>query len=257
MVNKTIALVDGDIVVYRAAAAVEKAVDWNGDGVYTYTADIDAAKDHYTQAMQIILSDLKADDYRIAFTGSENFRKEVFPAYKAKRSRKPLVFADLRQWVIDNADSKLMPALEADDILGIWMTLTTGPLASMRKVCVSLDKDLLTVPGIHYNMASRTIEHVSEERAIRKFLMQVLTGDAVDNYPGCPGIGPKTAEKILDIGEDATPSRLWAAIVKTYEKKGLTEADALVQARCARILWQEDYNFTEGKPILWTPPAPE
>jgi DNA polymerase-1 len=48
---------------------------------------------------------------------------------------------------------------------------------------------------------------------------------------------------------------MWQAIVTTYEKAGLTEDDAIIQARCARILRYEDID-NEGEIILWTPPVP-
>ena len=45
----------------------------------------------------------------------------------------------------------------------------------------------------------------------------------------------------------------WEAIVKAFNKKGLTEADALKTARLAKILQNEDYNFKKKEPILWQP----
>jgi hypothetical protein len=48
-------------------------------------------------------------------------------------------------------------------------------------------------------------------------------------------------------------SHAWELIVEAYAKKDLTEADALQQARVARILRFDDYDFNKKKPILWTP----
>ena len=45
----------------------------------------------------------------------------------------------------------------------------------------------------------------------------------------------------------------WARVVRTFESRGLTEEDALVQARVARILREGDYDFAERQPILWSP----
>ena len=82
--------------------------------------------------------------------------------------------------------------------------------------------------------------------------MQVLTGDATDGYPGLPGLGPVGAEKVL-LGRDLLDElKCWEAIVAAYVKKGLTEADALVQARMARILRAEDYSAYKGVK-LWEP----
>jgi len=59
------------------------------------------------------------------------------------------------------------------------------------------------------------------------------------------------ATKILEDAEDP-----WAAIVATYESRGLTEDDALIQARCARILRACDYDFKRREIILWQPARP-
>ena len=49
---------------------------------------------------------------------------------------------------------------------------------------------------------------------------------------------------------------LWAVVLAAYEKAGLTEADALAQARVARILRASDYDFKQKKVKLWNPPKP-
>ena len=46
---------------------------------------------------------------------------------------------------------------------------------------------------------------------------------------------------------------MWSAVVSTFEAKGLTHADALLQARLARILRREDYDRETGEITLWTP----
>ena len=84
-------------------------------------------------------------------------------------------------------------------------------------------------------------------------MKQTLTGDTVDCYPGCPGVGPVKAQRILD--EDGDEYDLWLNVVMAFEKAGLTEEDALVQARLARILTTSDYNYDKEEPILWTAPT--
>jgi DNA polymerase-1 len=86
---------------------------------------------------------------------------------------------------------------------------------------------------------------VSEREADRNHMIQTLTGDRTDGYPGCPGIGPARAEKIVDGG--------WDAVVDAYVKAGLNEATALTQARLARILRKGDYVRKTGLVKLWTP----
>ena len=78
-----------------------------------------------------------------------------------------------------------------------------------------------------------------------------MAGDNTDGYAGCPTIGIKRATSIFE-----EKGYTWKAVVETFEEKGLTEADALVNARLARILTTEDFNHDTQQPILWTP-APE
>ena len=68
-------------------------------------------------------------------------------------------------------------------------------------------------------------------------------GDRADNYAGCPGVGDVTARKLLE--KDCS----WDTVVSAFEKVGLSEEDALVQARVARILRNTDYKGTQV--ILW------
>ena len=87
---------------------------------------------------------------------------------------------------------------------------------------------------------------VTQEQADYNHLLQTLTGDSVDGYSGCPGIGPKRAEKILETCD-------WDSVVSAYNKAGLEEQDALVQARVARILRWGEYDKRKKEPILWNP----
>jgi len=48
---------------------------------------------------------------------------------------------------------------------------------------------------------------------------------------------------------------MWSAVVDAYESKGLTEEDAVMQARMARILRAEDWDFGKKAPRLWCPPV--
>jgi DNA polymerase-1 len=83
-------------------------------------------------------------------------------------------------------------------------------------------------------------------------MKQTLTGDPTDGYGGCPGVGKaKVAKALTKKTEDQT---LWELVVQQYVSKGLTEADALVQAQVARICRADDYDFINKRPIPWHPP---
>lgn len=247
-------LVDGDILVYQAAAAGETKVDWGDGEVSRDAGDLDAAYADLQRRVANLQDAAGADKAVVCVSGAGNFRLAFWPTYKGNRkeANRPLLVDALRVRVVEEGGYQ-RPMLEADDILGI---LATHPkLIPGERVIWSLDKDLKTVPGLHFDGAGVT--RVTREEADRFFFMQVLTGDATDHYPGLPKVGPKKAEAILNAAEASANKPIrevaWPAIVAAYEAKGLTEADALIQARCARILRHTDYDFQKKEPILWTP----
>jgi DNA polymerase-1 len=253
---KKVLLIDGDVLVYKTAFAAERVIDW-GDGLHTLDSNGGEACTSIDFQINALTELLKADEVVVALTCHEtlNFRKSFYPPYKENRvvKRKPLCWKALREHLVSKWNAKIKSNLEADDVLGILSTLYHP---KEQRIIVSIDKDFKTIPGHFYNMAdgkSGQIQEVTETDADYNFLTQTLTGDTVDNYPGCQGIGPKSAAKIL--GEHRDLGTLWAAVVKAYAKAGFGGEYTLTQARCARILRASDYNFTTKEPILWSPPS--
>jgi DNA polymerase I len=257
----TTLLIDADPFIYAAAHATQSTYDW-GEGVVSTVAYGEEARDKFKTDIAKVLGHFDAGTRAIlCLSDAEpSFRKDFWPAYKGGRGARPLVYKPLREWVLQEySDTYLRPRLEADDILGI---LGTHPkIVPGEKVLVASDKDLLQVPGLHFNPQKPADPHrVSTVAGDRLFFTQILTGDSVDNYPGCPGIGPKRADRIIQDAIDASAHLagtvfhcVWEPIVAAYAKAGLTEHDALIQARCARILQHQDYDFSKKEPKLWQP----
>ncbi len=255
-------LIDGDVLVYKTAWACEKVIDWGND-IVTLHSDTGEAKDAMDAQLFKIKADLKGDKVTVALTCHEtpNFRKAIYPQYKANRSdkRKPLVWKAMRDHLIAAWDAKIKSNLEADDTLGILSTMGH----SDERIIVSIDKDFKTIPGLFYNLKdgkSGEVQNISEAEADFNFMLQTLTGDSTDNYPGCAGIGAKRGEVILRNAlagpADYTDLEvMWGAVVRTFDARGFGPEFALSQARCARILRASDYNFKTKEPILWAPPA--
>lgn len=245
-----IALIDADITAFASAVAVEKSIDW-GDGIWTLHADEEEGKRLFSDSIARVKENVGADKVILAFSDSSNFRKDVLPSYKANRagSRQPLIRRALTEWAKGEYECYVRPGLEGDDVLGILATMPRkGKAAKDEYIICTIDKDLKTIPGLHYNMGKDEFFEVTVEEADRWHLLQTLTGDPTDNYAGCPGCGPVKANRILD--NDCS----WAAVVAAYEKAGFSEEEALVQARVARICRADDYDFKKKQVILWTPP---
>lgn len=235
-------LIDGDIVVYQYSSTVEHEIDW-GDDVWSLWADAKEAQQLILQYIDILVDETAADDFIFCFSDKDNFRKDIDSNYKSNRKgkRKPVCYKALKQWITDEYKTETWDRLEADDVMGI---MATSDMLAGEKVIVSEDKDLKTIPGLLWR--SGEMLNISQEEADYNHLYQTLVGDATDGYPGLRGVGDKRATELLK-----TPT--WETVVKAFEKAGQTEADALVQARLARILRASDYNFEFDQPIIWSP----
>lgn len=251
-------LIDGDVILYQAAASSQERYDW-GD-VVSENADLDKARETFDRKIRSIVGTLSADEYYICLSDRLNWRKDILPTYKANRTApKPVVYWDLKEYVHKTYRTREHARLEADDVLGLLMT---GRTIRGERVCVTIDKDLRTVPGLHWNplKPERGVEKVNDREAALLFLRQCLTGDPVDGYSGCPGIGPKKADRVLAPVWSKTRKAktlvkaAWPRIIETYESRGLTEEDALIQARVARILQYGEYQLPTAEVTLWTPP---
>lgn len=235
-------LIDGDVVAYQFATTAETPIHW-GDDFWTLHADAAEAKARMDNYLEELKTGLEAAYLIIALSDRTRnyFRKKLLPSYKASRDniRKPLILKELRMHLQTKYESFERPGLEGDDVLGI---LATSPkIVRGEKVIVSIDKDLKTIPGLHYNTNKPElgIYEITEEEADYWHLFQALTGDSSDGYSGCPGIGPKKAESLL------SESASWGTVKDAFEKAGLGAREAKVQAQVARILRARDYNFTE------------
>jgi 5'-3' exonuclease len=281
-------LIDGDIFIFQASSANEYETQWE-PWLWTLHADLNAAIAQFDDTLASIVEDLQADKVVVALSDEVNWRKSVMPSYKHNRvsKRKPVIYKAMREYVSETRDTFQRPGLEGDDILGILST--HAHLVKGEKIIVSLDKDMQTIPGrlLNDGRARKAIaenggtyaDHIREVSASEAdfyHMMQTLTGDVTDGYPGCPGIGPVKAEELLVGGlvlepreflctrgvnkgtkqikwELGKPGTQWEIVVSAYASAGLSEEVALQNARVARIARASDYDFTKKEIVLWTP----
>lgn len=136
-------------------------------------------------------------DVKMYLSGKDNFRNQVATTrpYKGNRDRthRPQHEKAIRDFIKSTWDTTEAVNEEADDLLGIAQT-KYGPQDS---IIISIDKDLDQIPGLKYNLMHDVRYNVDQKKADYLFHMQLLTGDATDNIPGLPGIGPGKAAKAL------------------------------------------------------------
>lgn len=242
--KKTTLLIDGDILIYSICSATEY--------VARFDDETDVAFSNINEALALCddtvtrwMEKLNAEFCVIGFTGKDNFRKTVYPQYKAHRKacRKPCGYKPVKERLGAKYCVKEEPALEGDDIIGILQTEKTYD----NSIVISSDKDLNCIPGLLWNPDKDDEPRlITPGEADRNWLTQTLTGDKTDGYPGLEGVGPVGAAKILKEGT-------WAEVVGAYEAHGYNTDYALTQARCARILRHGEYDWDTKEVKLWTP----
>lgn len=196
-----IALIDGDIVAYRCAASAEQETE---EWIPTSRAD---------SLVNEILEATSATSHQIFISGPGNFRREIYPAYKANRKQpSPTWLKACEHYLIEQWGATITDGYEADDALGIAMS------SKVDAICASIDKDLLQLPGQHYNFVKKEFISISPERALREFYISMLVGDATDNIKGVAGIGKAKAPRILEGCE--TEQEMFDAVREQYNNDG-------------------------------------
>ena len=178
---KKVLLIDGDIVAFKVSVVAEKPIHW-GDDIWTMHVDVAEARGLADAFMYDVMSDLDADEFRIALSDKTNFRKLINPEYKANRvgKRKPMCYPEIKHWMRVQHGATILPTLEADDVIGMWATEET----TEDRIIVSIDKDFQTIPSKRYNpdKPELGIESSTKDQANYFHFIQTLAGDATDGY---------------------------------------------------------------------------
>lgn len=200
-------LLDAYALIYRAYYAFIKNPRINSKGMNT------SAIMGFVNTLNEILTKEQPTHIGVAFDHGKTFRDEVFPSYKAQREETP---EDIRASVpIIKQIIKAMhiPVLqvdgfEADDVIG---TLATkAGKAGITTYMLTPDKDYGQLVSDNVFMfrprhgggyetmgPSEVCEKYDLSSTSQVIDLLALMGDSADNFPGCPGVGPKTAAKLI------------------------------------------------------------
>ena len=261
-----IILLDGNSLSYRAYYAMPALK--NKKGLYTNSVY------GFTLMLEKILEDTKPKYALVAFDkGKETFRHKSYEAYKGTRDKTPTELVEQFGYVRELLDSfgiKYEEHLdyEADDIIGSYAKIAEK--AGLEVIIVSGDKDLTQLASdnitVYYTKRGVTeIDYYTPEFINEKYGltpqqiidMKGLMGDKSDNIPGIPGVGEKTAIKLL--AEYETVENVLENIDNISGKKlkeRLTEGkeDAILSKKLATIFTDvpvdnkiEDLTFKENR----------
>ena len=204
--KKTLLLVDGSSYLYRAFHAMP---DLRADPADP-TSPATGAIRGMVNMLQKLRKDFRADYAACVFDAKgKTFRDDLYPAYKATRSPMPPDLCSqiepvhevvgLMGWAV-----LTVPGVEADDVIGTLACMASAQ--GIEVIISSGDKDLSQLVDQHItvidtmNNKRRDLAGVEAEFGVPPRLMvdyQALVGDTVDNVPGVPKCGPKTAVKWL------------------------------------------------------------
>lgn len=171
-------LLDGDLIAYRASASCEPTK------AKPYLEPPEVALWRVHDMIARICASTNTSEIEGYLGGSDNYRYNIYPEYKANRKdkAKPTYLEDCRELLLTQYGASIVNGMETDDMLGIRQTQLDGS----SRIC-SLDKDLLMVPGYHYNWVTGVSLLVSPLDGLRCFYKQLILGDKSDNIPGFDG----------------------------------------------------------------------
>jgi hypothetical protein len=192
MSQSLIAIVDGDILLYRICFSIDPE------------AELYVVKAHCDQYLNNLFMKVGCTAYIgiIGIHGSNNPKYSIAPDYKRGRpTDKPPHWNTVINYLISKWGFSPISGCETDDAIDLCASRIEN------HIVVSSDKDLLQIPGKHFIMGvmrkgkvvreDKTV-NITKEQAKKQFYTQMLTGDTVDNVSAIYGIGPKKAEKLLD-----------------------------------------------------------
>ena len=171
------------------------------------------------------------------------FRKHVAVTKPYKGNRKaerPAFLVEAKQHMIKRWNATVAKKVEAEDLVAIRAT----ELGS-KAIIAGIDKDLLQVPGRHFNYRALQFIDVSQFHGDFNLHLQWLMGDCTDNITGIPGLGIVRASKLIE--ECETTEELVGKVNAAYKDANLDDDYKLEQYRLVYLLRDREEAKSMGE----------
>jgi len=238
-------LLDGDLICWRASASCEPTK------AKPYLEPPEIAIYRLHDMVERICLATNSQDIECYIGGTDNFRYKIYDQYKANRTKeKPHYLEACREMLVTQYKATVVNNYETDDALGIAQTKYDGN----SRIC-SLDKDLLQIPGLHFNWVTGVHKLVSPLDGLRTFYKQLILGDRTDNIPGfdgklrseCPKFIQKLQEPIDEMTEEIN---MYNHVCDVYSEQVSWADDWKTPMHCnAQLLY-----ILKNEEEFWTPP---
>lgn len=237
-------LLDAYALIYRAYYAFIKNPRINSKGMNT------SAVMGFVNTLNEILTKEQPTHIGVAFDHGKTFRDEAFPAYKAQREETPEDIRASVPVIKTIIEAMHIPVLqvdgfEADDVIGTLATKAGA--AGIKTYMLTPDKDYGQLVSdnvfIFRPRHGGGYETMGPNEVCAKYELDsptqvidllALMGDSADNFPGCPGVGPKTASKL--IGEFGSIDNMLASTAKIKGKLREKVESAVDDIRMSKFL---------------------
>ncbi len=248
-------LVDGSAYIFRAYYGLPPMNRPDGTPINAVFG--------FTNMLVKLIEDYSDDKMIVIFDAArENFRNKIFSEYKANRGEAPddLIpqFPLIRECVKSfNIPQLEIEGFEADDLIATYVKLAEKD--KIETIIVSSDKDLMQLVSKNVTMLDPMknkkieIKDVEEKFGVQPdkvIFIQALTGDKVDNIPGAPGIGPKTASQLINEFNDIDGLIENLDKIKQEKRRNiLTEAENDIRLSLKLVTLKNDVkiNYTINK----------
>ena len=245
-------LVDGSAYIFRAYYGLPPMYRADGTAINAVFG--------FTNMLVKLIEDYSNDKMIVIFDAArENFRNKIYPEYKANRGQAPddLIpqFPLIRECVKSfNIPQLEIEGFEADDLIATYVRLAEKD--KIETIIVSSDKDLMQLVSKNVTMLDPMknkrieIKDVEEKFGVKPnkvIFIQALTGDKIDNIPGAPGIGPKTASQLINEFNNIDGLIKNLDKIKQEKKRNiLTEAENDIRLSLELVTLKNDVKIPEN-----------